>query len=195
MSYINNPGGGGGGSTPPGGLNTQVQFNNSGAFSGDSNFTWTIGTGLHLGLPENFSHVSDPTPVDGDFWFDGTSWNFRTGTSTLNPFMLQVSDQILVGGTQIAPLALTTGSVTLDPGQRPQQYIANTGAFTITAPSADGNMLLQVENGVGAGAVTFIGFTNSANTGEPLDTVNGHKFVVSIWRIHGVSSYTVKALQ
>lgn len=34
-------GGGGGGSGTPGGVNTNVQFNNSGAFGGSSNFTWT----------------------------------------------------------------------------------------------------------------------------------------------------------
>ena len=33
-------GSGGGGSTSPGGSNTQVQFNNSDSFDGDSNFTW-----------------------------------------------------------------------------------------------------------------------------------------------------------
>lgn len=36
--------GSGGSSTTPGGSNTQVQYNDSGAFGGDSNFTWNKGT-------------------------------------------------------------------------------------------------------------------------------------------------------
>ena len=32
--------GGGGGSTPPGGANTNIQYNNAGAFGGSANFTW-----------------------------------------------------------------------------------------------------------------------------------------------------------
>ena len=41
-----NGSGGGGGS--PGGANTQVQFNNSGAFGGDANLTFVSGTGLSV---------------------------------------------------------------------------------------------------------------------------------------------------
>ena len=33
----------------PGGSDTQVQFNNSGAFGGDSNFIWNASTGLNIG--------------------------------------------------------------------------------------------------------------------------------------------------
>ena len=33
----------------PGGATTQVQFNNSGAFDGDANLTWTAGTALTIG--------------------------------------------------------------------------------------------------------------------------------------------------
>ena len=35
--------------SPPGGSDTQVQFNNSGAFGGDSNFIWNASTGLNIG--------------------------------------------------------------------------------------------------------------------------------------------------
>ena len=38
--------GGGGGNGTPGGTNTQVQFNNAGAFGGTANFTFNSGTGL-----------------------------------------------------------------------------------------------------------------------------------------------------
>lgn len=42
---VTGEGGGGGGDTPPGGSNTQVQFNDSGSFGGDSSFTFNSGTG------------------------------------------------------------------------------------------------------------------------------------------------------
>jgi hypothetical protein len=45
MSYIINPGGGGGGGGTPGGTNTDIQFNNTGTFGGDNNFTWTPDAG------------------------------------------------------------------------------------------------------------------------------------------------------
>ena len=46
-----------------------------------------------------------------------------------------------------------------------------------------------------AGAITFTGFTVGASTGDALTTTNASKFTISVWRINGVSSYVVKALQ
>jgi hypothetical protein len=43
--------------------------------------------------------------------------------------------------------------------------------------------------------VTFAGFTVGSNVGDALTTTNGNKFTISIWRIHGIASYTIKALQ
>jgi hypothetical protein len=80
-------GGGGGGSTSPGGSNTQVQFNDSGSFGGDSNFTWDkssdkltisvnhINDALLLTSTEGSSDASpvltlkrdSSTPADGDY--------------------------------------------------------------------------------------------------------------------------------
>jgi hypothetical protein len=52
-----------------------------------------------------------------------------------------------------------------------------------------------VTNGPSAGAITFSGFTVNANTGEPLTTTNGNKFIITIVRINGTATYMVKALQ
>jgi hypothetical protein len=38
-----------GAATSPGGSTTEIQFNNSGAFGGDSNFIWNASTGLNIG--------------------------------------------------------------------------------------------------------------------------------------------------
>jgi hypothetical protein len=55
--------------------------------------------------------------------------------------------------------------------------------------------MVLITNNTTAGTIAFSGFTVGANTGEFLDTTNGHSFSVSIWRINGISSYIVKALQ
>jgi hypothetical protein len=43
---LNNGGGGGGGSGTPGGSDTQVQFNDAGAFAGDADLTWNSTTNV-----------------------------------------------------------------------------------------------------------------------------------------------------
>jgi hypothetical protein len=107
---------------------------------------------------------------------------------------LDVADQLIAGGANVSSLSLTTGSITLDCGARPTQYITNNGAFTITAPSNDGSCMLLVTNGASAGTITFSGFT-MANIGDPLTTTNTSKFSVFIWRINGVTGYRIAAHQ
>lgn len=108
---------------------------------------------------------------------------------------LGVEDQVLAGGARVTSKSLTTGSITIDPGDRPLQYITNNGAFTITAPANDGSCMLFVENSTNAGAVTFSGFNVPASTGDALDTTPGNAFTISIWRVNGVSGYRVAAHQ
>lgn len=108
---------------------------------------------------------------------------------------LNVQDQTLSGGANVTSLSLSTGNITVDCGARPLQFITNNGAFTITAPANDGSCMLLITNGASASTVTFSGFTVNGNTGEALTTTNTNKFTVSIWRINGTSSYTIKALQ
>jgi hypothetical protein len=55
--------------------------------------------------------------------------------------------------------------------------------------------MVLVTNGASAGATTFSGFTVSSNTGDSLTTTNTSKFVISVVRINGTSTYIVKALQ
>lgn len=103
--------------------------------------------------------------------------------------------QTLKGGARIQSRALVTGSFTADPGLGPLQYITNNGAFTITAPSFDGSFMLLITNGASASTVTFSGFTVGTSTGDSLTTTNTNKFLVSIARVNGVSTYVIKALQ
>lgn len=106
-----------------------------------------------------------------------------------------VADQTIAGGANVTSLSQSTGSINVDCGARPLQYITNNGAWTITAPTSDGSCVILITNGASAATPTFSGFSVGSNTGDALDNTNGHKFMLFIVRINGNSTYTVKALQ
>lgn len=89
---------------------------------------------------------------------------------------------------------ITTVATTLTVTNGPQQYLTNNGNFTLAAPAADGNFALLITNGASAGTITWSGFTVGV-PGDSFTTTNGNKFLVSVIRINGVSTYIVKALQ
>jgi hypothetical protein len=100
------------------------------------------------------------------------------------------------GGVTATPYSLgNIASFTADGLKGQLQYGTNHGAFTLTAPTADTEIDILVVNDGSAGAITFSGFTVGSLTGDPLTTTNGHKFIISIKRINGTSTYTIKALQ
>jgi hypothetical protein len=86
-------------------------------------------------------------------------------------------------------------SFTLDPALGNYQFGVNHGAATWTAPTADCAIDVLLTNDGTAGAITFSGFTVSSSIGSPFTTTNGHRFIVSIRRIAGVSTYSNYALQ
>lgn len=104
-------------------------------------------------------------------------------------------DQTLTGGARVTSKSLTAGSITIDPGDRPLQYITNSGAFTLTAPANDGSCVLLVTNDGSAGAITFSGFQVGSNVGDALTTTSGHDFMIYITRINGLSTYSIQAMQ
>jgi len=109
--------------------------------------------------------------------------------------LLDLEDQLIAGGARVTSKSLTTGSITLDPGDRPLQYITNGGAFTITAPANDGSLVLLVTNNSSAAAITFSGFTVGTSVGDALTTTNTSKFVIYIYRANSVAWYSIQALQ
>lgn len=112
------------------------------------------------------------------------------------PASLSATDQSLSGGAIVTPFSISTGSFTVDCGKSPLQLVSNGGNFTITAPTGgDGSCIILITNGAGAGAVSFSGFTESANTGDSFTTTVSNKFMLSIVRINGISNYVVRALQ
>lgn len=105
--------------------------------------------------------------------------------------------QQMVGGFTVAPASggSVSGSYTPDPLNGNYQYFTNNGAITLNAPAVDSAMDILITNSGSAGTITFSGFTVNSNTGEPFTTTNGHKFILSIRRINGTSTYVNKALQ
>lgn len=90
-----------------------------------------------------------------------------------------------VGGTTFTP----------NPANGNYQYAINNAAFTLAAPTVDCAIDLLLYTNTGAGAVTFSGFTvSSIGTGDPLTTSVGYYHIISIRRLVGVSTYTIKRI-
>ena len=190
-----NPGTGG----TPGGANTDIQFNNSSVFGGSAAFIWD-GTGVTIGLSGTLGYLQLGNATSGLIRLQPVTGALGTPTILLPAASttlaaLSIEDQTLAGGVNVTAKSLSTGSIAADCGARPIQTITNGGAYTITAPSSDGYCLLKVTNNGSAGATTFTGFSVGSNTGDALDTTNGHKFIISIITAGGDSTYSVKALQ
>jgi len=147
---------------------------------------WTSGTA-------NIAANSWPSCSTGN---SALQYTTNTGLSCYTSMAsLAVADQTLAGGANVTSLTQSTGSLTIDCGLRPLQYITNGGAWTLTAPANDGSCILLVTNNASAGTITFSGFSVGANTGDALTTTNTHKFSLHIWRVNGISGYRVAAHQ
>ena len=166
------------------------------------------GTLAELNLAQTWTAIQ--TITNSDLRLLGSSTGYHTFTSSnagasnytvtvpaysLTLAALDVADQTLSGGANVTSQSQSTGSIAVDCGSRPLQYITNGGAYTITAPSSDGSCMLLVTNNGSAGATTFTGFTVGSSTGDALTTTNTSKFVITIVRINSVSTYLIKALQ
>lgn len=123
-----------------------------------------------------------------------TNVTLPAGSHTLAA--LDLADQSIGGGANVFASANATGNITVDCGVRPIQTIQNGGAFTITAPTLGGSCILYVLNNGSAGAIAFSGFSEGSNTGDALDTVNGHAFSIFIWKVTSLAAgYRVAAHQ
>ncbi len=134
--------------------------------------------------------------------WDGTQWEldtFATNASLVN------QGQILTGGANSKSFSngspAASATLTVDCSKGPYQTLTGNAAFTIAPPSialpadsAGCDILLT--NGASAGTISFSGtFTVSGNTGDPLTTVNGNKFIIHVEVIAGISTYFIKSLQ
>lgn len=129
-----------------------------------------------------------------------TNSTLPSGSHTLAA--LDLADQTVTGGANVTTLSLGTvsaGTLTIDCGTRDLQAYSNNGAHVFAAPVSAGSCIVLMTNAAAAGAVTFSGFNDGTNIGDPLTTTNTNSFNISVWCIHnGVTlrcRHTVAASQ
>lgn len=99
-----------------------------------------------------------------------------SGTDLSAYAKLDTADQTVTGGARVTPLDLGTkssGTVTLDPGDRMLQYYTNGGAHTLAPGSNNGVCVVDITNNGSAGAITTSGYTKVFGA---FTTTNGAKF-------------------
>lgn len=144
--------------------------------------------------PPSFGAVALGTDVSGTL----PTANGGTGAANLNGLVQAGTTNTLTVGYTVTPFNIGTvssGTTTLSGANGNYQYLTNNGAFTLAAPTSDTAITLLITNGASAGTITPSGFTVSSNTGDPFTTTNTNKFLFSVIRINGTSTYLVKALQ
>lgn len=202
-AYAASTGGGGG---TPGGSNTYVQFNNSGSFGGNANFTYdattnTLTTGTVATSASNTTraglklpHGAAPTsPVDGDMWTTSTGLYVRIGSATVGPLgaggsgmtnpMTTIGD-IIVGGTSGAAQRLangTAGYVLTAQSGAPPAWVAPTGGSLL---------VLEVIISTAATALTFSGLNGNADGFYFLE-IEKDPSVACTWNLHVNGNTTV----
>ena len=165
-----------GASTSPGGSNTQVQYNNSGAFGGDADLIWTAGTGLTINSQKELRLADTDDSAYIGFKASGTTTSY---TLTMPAAVASSNDQILTsttggvlswvdnsGGTSWQ--AVKTSGFTAVGGQG---YFCNTtsAAFTVALPS--GSILDEVTCVDYAGTFDSNNLTVSPNGSEKINGV------------------------
>lgn len=106
-----------------------------------------------------------------------------------------VEDQAITGGGTITSKSLgtqTTGTLTLDMGDRALQHYTNGGAHTLAPGSAHGGCILDITNNGSAGAITTSGWTKVVGS---FTTTNGHKFRCHCSVGSGGSLLVIQAMQ
>lgn len=111
---------------------------------------------------------------------------------------VQKSGSDLTGGftaTFVNDGTKSSGTYTPTPVGGNYKSIINGGAFTLAAPTANGDydIAILVVNNASAGAVTLSGFTKTG--GDSLTTTNGHSFFLNIRKLNNVKRLYIEALQ
>jgi len=181
----------GGGTTA---LVVPVAIVNGGTGATDAVTALNLLGGAPLANPAFTGNPTAPTPPTAD---NDTSIATTAFVNAQGYLKSNATAQFTVGYT-FAPnnIGNMTGTYTPNPVLGNYQYGSLTGALTFNVPGTDCAMDVMITNGATAGAITFSGYTVAAgNTGDPLTTINGNRFIISIRRINAISTYTIKALQ
>jgi len=143
--------GGGGGGGSPGGSNTQVQFNNAGAFGGDAAFTFVNGTGtatLTLGVASttsaalklyNSSSANSVSIASGN---NSAAWTMTLPTSAgTNGYALTTDGSGNTSWTSIQS-GLAVGTTAITGGTSGRILYDNAGVLGELATTGTGNVVL-----------------------------------------------------
>lgn len=125
---------------------------------------------------------------------DGTTMTFPAVSASMAA--LGIENQALTGGATVTPKNLGTqssGTLTLDLGDCPEQYYTNNGAHTLAPGAVNAMALIDITNGASAGAITTSGWTKVA--GDSFTTTNTNKFRCHCSVSQGGSLLVVQALQ
>lgn len=118
-------------------------------------------------------------------------------TSLSNLTMKLAGNQTTTGGFRITPFNAgnSVANFIPNPMNGNYQYVSNVGAFTFQPPLNDCAMDVLIINSPTAGPVAFPGFSVGLNIGDIMTITNGHRFLISLRRINGIATYSIKALQ
>lgn len=133
---------------------------------------------------------------------DTTIARSAAGTVTIEGGQVLLNNQTatISKGFNLTPYSIGTFAATFtpDPANGNYQYGTHdsTNITSFNVPGSDCAIDILITNSGTAGSIAFSGsYSVSSNTGDTFTTTTGHKFIVSIRRINGVSTYFVKALQ
>lgn len=122
----------------PGGSNTQVQFNSSGAFAGDANFTWVASDGLNIGTSKELRLQDD----SGGQYIGQKAANSTTSYTLTWPATTGSADQILTtNGSGVLSFVDNSGGTA---------WQAVSAAATISVASGNGYFLNTTGNAITA---------------------------------------------
>mgnify|MGYP006152156387 CR=1 FL=1 len=122
----------------PGGSNTQVQFNSSGAFAGDANFTWVASDGLNIGTSKELRLQDD----SGGQYIGQKAANSTTSYTLTWPATTGSADQILTtNGSGVLSFVDNSGGTA---------WQAVSAAATINVASGNGYFLNTTGNAITA---------------------------------------------
>lgn len=118
------------------------------------------------------------------------------GTKADSALQPDIEDQTLTGGATVTPKDLgeaTSGTITVDPGDRPIQLLENGGAFTLAPSTNPGSCDLIITNNGSAGAITTSGW--DVVEGDDFDTTDTNAFWCNLRTTATRSILTIKAMQ
>lgn len=122
------------------------------------------------------AHAADSLAFAGAS--SGYSFDVAPNVGGSTVALLGTENQTLAGGAAVSVKDLGTkssGTLTLDMGDRPLQKVVNGGAFTLAPGTVKGACLLTITNNGSAGTIAIGGWTRVA--GDSFTTANTDKFL------------------